>query len=197
MSGSNDMPIMFSNGAHAYAWAEETLTRPAAKGMFAVLPMKTRGNGSGWSPAEIQSLAETICVATSVIEPATRQAAFRDTYGATIDRDRRLFLVRELYRSLSETDAGKRRTRKALFRVALVAITGAWREAQTGKKLPRSVYAKAIGVRRQSLKDGGWLGLIRDAERIWFEWVDSALVQYEEALRERGIIGTDYDYDDL
>ncbi|MFP4146567.1 MAG: hypothetical protein ACLFSI_02510 [Halorhodospira sp.] len=174
----------FPDAAATYAWAEEVAATPQVVSPTGVVMKRLRqrmgfewGAGEGWTREEAYDWALTILGEVARIEPRVAREALRHVYGP-YDEQRMLWLAVQVAKELQEHTS---RSYSQLSRLAKVAVQRQRSREQWRKPLPKAWYAHALGIEPASLHEGGWPGLIREAEGLVVRWARSG----EQSLAQR------------
>lgn len=185
----NDNTLTFREPGMAFMWADEFASRPDAKSPTQLLIRALKETPrSPWaiSPEDLMDQALTILQAISRLDPWVAKAAFKSVWGLA-EEERDAELASRIAQHCHDR-TGKEYSRCA--RLAHITIMATRLRNQYGQRVPITWYARAIGIRRQSLKKG-WLNVIQLSEAQLAEWTAQGYRQAWVQLGECGAIDRD------
>jgi len=175
--------IVFASVTDAVTWAEEWTRRPDCGSQIGRL-MRKYGTGD-LTRQEVIDIAQTISVITAQCEPPTG-VAMKCVYGG-YDMDRDIALGETIGAHLAEREPGRRKPREKLNKLGHVTIKAERAWELYGDRYPYARMAHDIGVSRQQFRKGiHWPELLHQARELLRAWLDRAIRQIGQALRDRG-----------
>lgn len=183
----DDLPEMrFARVSDLYQWADELATRADVRCSLGV----SRSGGGKHRASDYKDLALTIIGVAASLPDAFKRDMFRQVAGFGSEEARASLAsqVADIITKYSPVAAAKPRGK--LCRLCAVAILHARAEIGNSKNRPTlNWYAFVLGIRRQSLNDGGWRGIIREAEDAVMTVYRGGEAAFKSALEERGLWG--------
>ena len=184
------MAIRFFGPVQAFLWAQEVAERPGIKSptQLAIDAMvQDRSKGGELTREDVLDCAHTVLAQVKRIEPGVAQQAFRVGLSHVPERD--AHLQSELASRISEEHprAGYGRCSQ----IAATAIVRLRAAQMHQRELPFSIFAQAMGVRRQSAQH--WRGQIEATEALLWNWFVTGKRKCRQLLDEAGAIAGEPD----
>lgn len=186
----DNLPVLrFYDCINAYCWSQSTLKRPTLNSMFRAIMRP--GGRAAFSDHEARDLAHTISSLAFACEPPQGRELMALIFGGAIadEPQRYVDFTEALAKHLKATcPAADKRALDQLDKVADFVTANLYREARNQEAFPRARLADALGIKRQSLKDGGWLTVIGYAKDACYFWMEQAKDDLTVKLRLRGVV---------
>lgn len=179
--------MRFPSAIDALSFSEEVLEKATGnEGQFARILRGPPGAGE-YTLQDLRDIALSISVLVDQIEPLVYAHLLRTIYGREHPRTEAQ-VWDWLVGKVKGMEGMKHRDPQLLLRLAYTVLRGHRRFLLMNKPMPMTTIAAAVGVRRQKLKEEGWVTAVSVMRRAIGDGVDIGTRQLDSILRDRDLL---------